>query len=56
MKNGTSVSVRTPRGTVKLGKLVKKDTTGTRGEYWVIKPHEKGAETFKARPSMCTAV
>ena len=56
MKNGTHVEVRTPRGTTKTGKVQSKDTTGKRGEYWVIKPHEKGAPTFRARPSMCTAV
>jgi hypothetical protein len=55
MKKGTSVEARTPRGTIKTGKYQTTET-GAKGQWFVIKPHEKGAPTFKARPSMVTAV
>lgn len=53
MKKGTSVTVRMPRGAERTGRYVGV-VDSARGQFFVIKPHEKSAQTFKARPSCVT--
>lgn len=55
MKKGTAVRVRMPRGGEREGKFVGVHDT-ERGQWYEIKPPEKGAVTFRARPSMVTPV
>lgn len=55
MKKGTVVKVTMNRGPERTGKYVSSDTTGSRGEWWIIKPLEKGAAEFRVRPSCVTA-
>lgn len=52
MRQGAKVSVRMSKGADRAGKYVGKETN--RGEWYIIQPHEKGAATFKARPSQVT--
>jgi hypothetical protein len=54
MKKGTKVTVRMSKGPSREGKYVGREES--RGEWFVIQPPEKGAATFKARPSQVTEV
>lgn len=52
MRIGAKVTVRMPRGENREGKYIGKETA--RGEWYIIQPHDKAAQPFKARPSMVT--
>lgn len=54
MRKGAQVTVRMTKGPNREGKFVGREES--RGEWYVIQPHEKGAATFKARPSQVTEV
>lgn len=53
MKRGTLVTVRMPRGPLRQGTYFKAHMT-LKGEWYEIKPLEKGSPTFRARPSCVT--
>lgn len=54
MRKGQKVTVRMPKGPNREGKYVGEEEK--RGTWYVIQPPEKGAQTFRARPSTVTAV
>ena len=54
MKKHVSVVVKMPRGEPRTGTFVAEHITNN-GRWCEIKPHEKGAATFRCRPASVTA-
>lgn len=52
IRKGAKVTVRMTKGENREGKFVGEETN--RGTWYVIQPHEKGAQPFRVRPACVT--